>query len=316
MAVCHWQVTPEEAGKRLDVYLTQKVAGLSRSAAGRAVRNQEVEVSGQKQLKTGLILKPGQQVFYQPPQPRAAAAAPQDLPLVIVYEDADLAVIDKPAGLVTHPAPGHPSRTLVNALLYHLHDLSGLGGQLRPGIVHRLDKETSGLLVVAKHDLAHQALAASLQARGIKRSYAALVWGNIYENTFTINTLLGRDPHDRKRFAVVRIGGKQAITHGQVQERLGEFSLLRLDLETGRTHQIRVHCLYAGIPVVGDRVYGKRGEAGQLHKLGLARPARQLLHAAHLSFNHPLTGQPLEFNSPWPEDFQSFYTALKEQYGR
>jgi 23S rRNA pseudouridine1911/1915/1917 synthase len=269
-----------------------------------------VKVEG-RHPKPGLALASGDQVFCKPPAAVPSQALPEDLPVRIVYEDQDLAVVDKPAGLVTHPAVGHASGTLVNALLHHLRDLSGVGGEQRPGIVHRLDKDTSGLLLVAKNDPAHRALALAIQERRVSRSYDTVVWGRIQEETFTLETFLGRDPRNRKRFAVVSHQGKTAVTHFSVTRRFSEFTGLRIKLETGRTHQIRVHCRYLDKPVVGDRDYGKRSEAALLSRLHLPRPERQLLHASRLEFLHPLTQAPLAFTSGWPADFAEFMQALE-----
>ncbi len=231
----------------------------------------------------------------------------QDLPVSIVYEDADLAVVDKAAGMVVHPAPGHRDGTLVNALLHHLTDLSGVGGRLRPGIVHRLDKDTSGLLVVAKSDRAHLGLAAALKARRIKRLYVAASWGHLAETPTTIDRPIGRDPRDRKRMGVVE-GGRRAITHVRVREDWRAAQLLDVALQTGRTHQIRVHLASIGHPVVGDSVYGAGREKGMSGAaLGWARTLaqrvpRQFLHAARLVFDHPVSGASLAFEAPLPAD--------------
>lgn len=312
MEIKHWRITEKEVGMRLDVFLAQAVKGLSRTAAARALQNQEVQVTGKQTLKSGLLLRGGDEISYIPAPPVSAGAKAEPLPLTILYQDDDIAVIDKPAGLVTHPATGHHDGTLVNALLYHLHDLSGVGGVLRPGIVHRLDKETSGLLLVAKNDRAHHALTDRIQKREVERWYDAVVWGNVQDSSLTIDTQLGRDPIDRKRFAVVRSGGKRAITQVEVVRRFQEFSCLRIKLETGRTHQIRVHCRYMGTPVVGDRTYGKRGESSRLNKLALERPTRQLLHANQLRFYHPITEKKMEYTAPWPDDFKKFVQAIEK----
>lgn len=243
------------------------------------------------------------------------AAAPvdlvaQDLPLRIVYQDAELAVVDKEAGMVVHPAPGHRDGTLVNALLHHLTDLSGVGGRLRPGIVHRLDRDTSGLLVVAKTDRAHHALSDALRARKIKRLYLAAAWGHLSEPSLTVDRPLARDPRDRKRMAVVE-GGRRAITRIRVREHWRAAELLDVALQTGRTHQIRVHLASIGHPVVGDAVYGagrERGMSGPA--LGWARTLaarvpRQFLHAARLVFKHPTTGEKMRFEAPLPPDLRA-----------
>jgi len=307
----HWDVSPEDAAQRLDVFLARRRPELSRSAAARLIETGAVVVTGRK-VKTGLLLRAGDQVDFRPPLPMPARTEAQALPLSVLYQDETLAVVNKPAGMVTHPAPGHPGETLVNALLYHLDRLSGIGGEARPGIVHRLDKDTSGLLLVAKNDAAHRALSSGIQERSIRRYYDAVVWGQPREDRFCLETRLGRDPRDRKRFAVVRSGGRLASTEIERVRCFDEFSLLRLKLNTGRTHQIRVHCRHLGTPVVGDRMYGKSSEAKVLSKLGLPRPDRQLLHARRLEFVHPFTGRPLSFEAPWPEDFIAFMQALDE----
>ncbi len=309
MEVKRWQIDSESAGARLDQFLSQQVPGLTRSAAVRALKAGGVQVPG-RALKPGLVLQAGDEVEYRPLPAQEADTEPEALPLHIVYQDRDLAVIDKPAGMVTHPGAGHHQGTLVNALLYHLTGLAGIGGVQRPGIVHRLDKDTSGLIVVAKHDRAHLALSAAMQARQIRREYEAVVWGQLADERCVVETLVGRDPRERKRFAVVRADGKMAITHFQVLRRFRYFSLLGIRLETGRTHQIRIHCRYLGNPVVGDRAYGAGGESNKMEKLQIVRPARQLLHARRLRLPHPTTGALLTFESPRPEDFKKFVESL------
>lgn len=305
-----WRVAPEETDVRLDVYLARRRPDLSRSAAARLIAGGAVAVAG-RTAKPGLLLRGGDEVDFLAPASAPARALAQPLPLTVLYQDRDLAVVDKPAGMVTHPAPGHDGRTLVNALLFHLDRLSGVGGELRPGIVHRLDKDTSGLLVVAKHDAAHRDLCAGIRDRSIQRWYDAVVWGRVPEERFSIETRLGRDPRNRKRFTVVAAGGRFAGTQAEVRRRFRDFTLLQLKLDTGRTHQIRVHCRHLGTPVVGDRTYGKHGESTALNRLGLPRPDRQLLHARRLAFIHPITHAALEFESPWPEDFAAFVRALE-----
>jgi 23S rRNA pseudouridine1911/1915/1917 synthase len=245
--------------------------------------------------------------FARVPPPEQTALVAQDLPLDIVYQDAHLAVVDKAAGMVVHPAPGHPDGTLVNALLFHLRDLSGVGGRLRPGIVHRLDRDTSGLLVVAKSDAAHRGLARALRDRRVKRQYQALVWGRFNEGSLTIDAPIGRDPKDRKRMAVVE-KGRPAVTHLRVVEDWPAAQLLEVVLETGRTHQIRVHTAHRGHPVVGDALYGAggaRGISGPARRWaeGLERRVpRQFLHAAQLGFDHPITGVHHHFTAPLPDE--------------
>ena len=235
------------------------------------------------------------------PPPAVTDILPEDLPLSIIYEDSDIAVIDKAKGMVVHPAPGNPSGTLVNAIMYHIRDLSGIGGELRPGIVHRIDKMTSGLLVIAKNDAAHRSLSAQIKAHTARRTYLALVEGNLREEEGTVNAPIGRHHMDRKRMAVVP-DGREAVTHWRVLRRFGEFTLLRADLETGRTHQIRVHMNHIKHPVAGDKVYGP-----EKPKLGLNG---QALHAAKLVLTHPSTGQRMEFYAPLPEYFRAALRRL------
>jgi 23S rRNA pseudouridine1911/1915/1917 synthase len=234
-------------------------------------------------------------------------ALAQDLPIRVVYEDEHLLVVDKDAGMVVHPAPGHPEGTLVNALLHHVDDLSGIGGALRPGIVHRLDKDTSGLMVVAKGDDAHRILSEALQRREVRRRYLAAAWGHLAETEVTVDAPIGRDPRNRQRMGVVE-GGRPARTHFRVRERWPAAELLDVALETGRTHQIRVHLAHLGHPVVGDEVYGPGWEKGmggsnRAWAQALARRVpRQFLHACRLSFDHPATGEEMTFESPLPPD--------------
>jgi 23S rRNA pseudouridine1911/1915/1917 synthase len=236
-----------------------------------------------------------------------ARAEPEDIPLEIVHEDPDIVVVNKAAGMVVHPAPGHPTGTLVNALLHHVQDLSGIGGELRPGIVHRLDRDTSGLLVVAKHDAAHQALSEALRKRKVRRLYRALSWGHLDETPLRIEAPIGRDPRDRKKMAV-REDGRRAVSHVRVRERWRAADLVDVALETGRTHQIRVHLAHLGHPVAGDTTYGEGRERGMS---GEARPwaealakrlPRQFLHARRLQFRHPGSGAVVTFEAPLPEE--------------
>jgi 23S rRNA pseudouridine1911/1915/1917 synthase len=253
------------------------------------------------------------------PDPEPTDLVPEDLPLRVVFEDEHLAVVDKPAGLVVHPGAGVPRGTLVHALVHRYPGIAGVGGVRRPGLVHRLDKDTSGLLVVAKTDRAYQGLVAQLASRALKRIYVALVWGTPRDAQGVLEAPIGRHPRHRKRMAVVKQGGKPARTRYRVTERFGFASLLRLELDTGRTHQIRVHLSWAGYPVVGDRVYGggrKRLSGGQpersLPRRLLDQVSRQALHAAELEFTHPITGTRLRFQSPLPEDLADALGLLRE----
>ena len=293
------------SGVRLDAWLARRL-DLSRTRAARLVEQGLVRVEG-RPVKKSAAVEAGQRVEVEIPPPEPTRLEPEDIPLAVVYEDDALLVVDKPAGLVVHPAPGHPRGTLVNALLHHVTDLAGVGGRRRPGIVHRLDRDTSGLLVVAKHDAAHRALSAELAARKVGRTYLAAAWGHLRDTPMTVDAPIGRDPRVRQRMAVVE-GGRPAVTHLRVRERWVAAELLEVRLETGRTHQIRVHLKHIGHPVVGDSVYGarwERGMAGPARRWAgeLARRAgRQFLHACALSFTHPASGTPLSFRSPLPPD--------------
>lgn len=290
-----------DVGQRIDAWLAVKLEGLTRSHLQRLIRDGQVLVDGEP-VKSNRRLREGETVIVDVPPPRPLEVEPENIPLSIVYEDFDLLVVNKPQGMVTHPAQGNYSGTLVNALLYHVHDLSGINGVLRPGIVHRLDKDTSGLLVVAKNDQAHLRLAADLKERRVRREYQALVHGNLLADQGTVDAPIARHPIQRKQMAVVP-GGRSAVTHYQVLERLGNYTLLQLQLETGRTHQIRVHLAHIGHPVVGDPAYGPRRAHFDL--------AGQLLHAFRLSFNHPQSGEPLSFTAPLPEHFQRILRRLR-----
>jgi 23S rRNA pseudouridine1911/1915/1917 synthase len=291
-----------DAGRRLDLFLAGRTQR-SRTFCAQAVRQGRVTIDG-RVAKAGHVLREGERIVADFPPPVAAAALPETIPISVVYDDADLCVVDKPAGMTTHPAPGNPSGTLVNALLGALGSLPSINGVLRPGIVHRLDKGTSGLLVVAKSDRAMRALCAAIARRDVHREYDAVVWGSPPSSSGTIEAAIGRDPAARTKFTVSD-RGRSAVTHYTVKERFrsGELSLLQLRLDTGRTHQIRVHCLAIGLPIVGDPLYG-----GGRPKLG---QTRQMLHAARLRFDHPVTGKPLAFESPWPDDFGSLVARLR-----
>jgi 23S rRNA pseudouridine1911/1915/1917 synthase len=298
------RVAPEHAGRRLDALLAELEPRLSRAQARRLIESGDVTVSG-RSARPSQRLRPGECIEGRVPEPRAARLVAEPIPLRVVHEDADLIVIDKPAGLVVHPAPGHASGTLVHALLHHCRDLSGVGGEARPGIVHRLDKGTSGLLVAAKHDRAHRSLAAQFRAHSIDREYLALVRGAPRAAQGSVSAPIGRHPSDRKRFSTRARSGREARTHWTVERRLGRYSLLRVRLETGRTHQIRVHLASVGLPIAGDPVYGggRRSEA----PAGLERPA---LHAALLGFVHPTSGARLHFESALPEDLARVLAGL------
>ena len=290
-------------GERADSALARLADGLTRSAAQRLLDEGCVTVNGQA-IKKNARLRAGDQLELELPTPAEVALEAEDIPLDIVYEDKDLLVLNKPKGLVVHPAAGHWSGTLVNALMYHCADsLSGINGALRPGIVHRIDKDTSGLLIVAKNDFAHQALAAQLQDHSLRRTYVCLVVGGMREDSGTIDAPIGRHPSDRKKMAVVERGGRSAVTHWRVLERFAGYTLLECRLETGRTHQIRVHMAYRSHPIVGDMVYGrKHPELGQ---------DTQCLHARALTFRHPRTGEEMTLTCPLPKEFQALLQKLR-----
>jgi 23S rRNA pseudouridine1911/1915/1917 synthase len=300
------RVPPELAGKRLDAALAVLEPSLSRAQARRLVEQGVITVSGAR-VKPAHKLRGGERIAGRVPEPEPARVAAEDLPLTVLFQDADIVVVDKPAGLVVHPAPGHSGGTLVNALLHHLRDLSGVGGELRPGIVHRLDKDTSGVLVVAKNDAAHRSLAAQFKAHSVEREYLALVKGAPRADSGTIDAAIGRHPTDRKRMSTRTRRGRTAVTHYRVEERLAGASLLRVRIETGRTHQVRVHLASIGLSVLGDPVYG--GGRAQGAELGLSR---QALHAAVLGFTHPRTGDELRFESPLPADMARALESLRE----
>ena len=288
------QAAGEDAGKRLDAWLAERTE-LTRSAVQKLAEDGRVTAGG-KPLTKNTRLTGTEAVSLLLPEPEAVEIVPQDIPLDVVYEDDDVIVVNKPKGLVVHPAPGHPDGTLVNALLYHCGDsLSGINGELRPGIVHRIDRDTSGLIIAAKNDFAHVRLAAQLQDHTLARTYRCIVTGNLREDAGTVNAPIGRCPADRKKMAVVA-GGRNAVTHWQVLERYPGAAYVECRLETGRTHQIRVHMACIGHPILGDTVYGSKKPVPGLNG--------QCLHAVGLCFLHPRTGAPVELTCPLPEEFQ------------
>lgn len=290
-------------GERLDRYLAG-ACGLSRSLVQQFLAEGHVLLNDSHPAKS-CKLAAGDRLSVSIPPPRDPAAQPQDIPLDIVYEDSHLLVVDKPKGMVVHPAPGNPDGTLVNALLHHCKGtLSGIGGEIRPGIVHRIDKDTSGLLVVAKDDEAHQGLAAQFAVHSIIRLYQAVVYGRFAQSEGVVDAPIGRDKNDRKRMAVTEHNAKAAVTHYRVLAEYPGFSHLELRLETGRTHQIRVHMAKAGHPLAGDGVYGPKKVIAALHG--------QCLHAGVLGFTHPITGEKLRFESPLPPYFTEFLTKLSK----
>ena len=299
------QVNPEDTGTRLDAWLAGQLPDVTRSAAARLCEEGRVTAAG-KPLAKNYRLGGGEAVSVTLPDPEPVDVAPQDIPLDVVYEDSDVIVVNKPKGLVVHPAPGHPDGTLVNALLHHCGDsLSGIGGELRPGIVHRIDRDTSGLLIAAKNDAAHQKLSAQLQDHTLARIYRCIVIGNLREDSGTVDAPIGRHPVDRKRMAVEPRTGRPAVTHWSVLARYRGFTHVECRLETGRTHQIRVHLASIGHPLLGDTVYGSRKPWPGL--------AGQCLHARRLKFTHPSTGRPVELECPLPDWFQTVLRKLEAQ---
>lgn len=297
------KLTCDISGLRLDVFLTEQLTDLSRSAVQKLLENGCVCCEGKPLRKQDKTVA-GAVYDIVLPELKETQIVPEDLPLDIVYEDADLLVINKPKGFVVHPAPGHWNGTLVNALMYHCKDsLSGINGELRPGIVHRIDKDTSGLLIVAKNDFAHQALAAQLKDHSLFRCYEAIVCGNLREDSGTIDAPIGRNPSDRKKMAVTEKNSRNAITHFQVLARFAGYTHIRCQLQTGRTHQIRVHMAYKNHPILGDTVYGHRQK-----ELGMDS---QCLHARSLSFIHPRTAKPITVECPLPDYFEQVLKKLR-----
>ena len=298
-------VSGEQAGQRLDRVIPGEFDQLSRSYFQKLLEQGSVTLNGSVCTEKKRAAAEGDRIRIVLPEPQKTDVEPQDIPLDIVYEDSCLLVVNKPAGMVVHPAPGSPDRTLVNALMHHCgDDLSSINGVLRPGIVHRIDKDTSGLLVVAKNDQAHEKLSAQLAEHSITRRYLALVLDNIKQDEGTIDLPIGRDHGNRLRNAVVS-GGRRAVTHYRVLERFGRYTFIEARLETGRTHQIRVHMSYMRHPLLGDTLYGPpKNRAGA---------GRQMLHAGVLGFVHPLTGEYMEFEAPLPEDFTEVLERLRSR---
>lgn len=290
----------EDAGTRADVFLAAKL-GVSRSNVQKLLEDGRVK-RGEKIIKANYKVRAGEMFVVDIPEPEPIEAVPENIPLDIIYEDDDVVVLNKARGMVVHPAPGNYTGTLVNALLYHCSNLSGINSAIRPGIVHRLDKDTSGIMIVAKNDAAHISLSQQIQSKTAVRTYLAVVRGNIKTDSGTIETQIARDKTDRKKMAVVKEGGREAITDYEVLERFGKYTLVRCKLRTGRTHQIRVHMEYLGYPLVGDPKYspmktpfGIKGQA---------------LHSHTLEFTHPRTGERMKFEAPLPEDMHKIITRL------
>jgi 23S rRNA pseudouridine1911/1915/1917 synthase len=286
------ELDADAAGERLDVFVARRMPSLTRARARKLIDEGRVTVAGQR-AKPSLRLEAGQRVTVEVPPPVDAVAVAEDIALDILYEDADMLVVNKPAGMTVHPSPGHTSKTLVNAILAHCRDLSGIGGVLRPGIVHRLDRDTSGVIVVAKDDAAHNALAKQLKERSVEKTYVALVEGTPTPAEGVIDAPIARDPRNRQRMAIVD-GGRASVTAYKLIERFAGMSMVEARPKTGRTHQIRVHLAAIGHPIIGDRIYGKPSPL----------VARQFLHARRIVFAHPRTGERVEFEAPLPRDLE------------
>jgi 23S rRNA pseudouridine1911/1915/1917 synthase len=300
------QVT--EKSERLDRYLAQELPDLSRSRIQQLIEQGKVQLNGQICTSKKITLKNGDRINLEIPEVQPLEIQAEDIPLDILYEDDQLLILNKPAGLVVHPAPGHPDGTLVNALLAHCPNLPGIGGVQRPGIVHRLDKDTTGAIAIAKTDIAYQHLQAQLQAKTARREYLGIVYGAPKTESGIIDLPIGRHPQDRKKMAIVPIeqGGRSAITHWQIRERLGNYTLIHFQLETGRTHQIRVHSVKIGHPIVGDPVYSSN------HSVGVNLPG-QALHAWRLKLQHPLSGHWIEVTATPPPTFTKLLEVLRRR---
>lgn len=294
----------EDEGVRADAYIASKVEELSRSQVQKLIEEDNIHIN-QKSFKSNYKIKNGDIIEISIPEPVKLEINPEDIDIEIVYEDDDIAVVNKPQGMVVHPAAGNYSGTLVNALLKKCTNLSGINGVIRPGIVHRIDKDTSGILVVAKNDMAHRCLAEQIKEHSMKRVYIALVEGIIKSDSGTIDLPIGRHHTERKKMAVVKTGGRNAVTHYRVLERFKEFTLIEARLETGRTHQIRVHMAYIGHPLAGDPVYGYKKQKLKLNG--------QALHAAVLGFIHPSTKEYMEFTTPLPQYFNEIIMILRNK---
>ncbi|MFD1176079.1 RluA family pseudouridine synthase [Paenibacillus puldeungensis] len=299
-----WIVDAASAKERIDKYVKEQLdEDVSRSQIQLWIESGSVLVND-AQVKANYKTADGDRVTLIVPEPEPVEIIPENIPLDIYYEDGDVIVVNKKRGMVVHPAPGHATGTLVNALMFHCTDLSGINGELRPGIVHRIDKDTSGLIMAAKNDKAHASLAAQLKAHSVTRKYYALVHGNVSHDQGTVDAPIGRDPHDRKMYTVIDRNSKHAVTHFHVVERFGDYTLLELKLETGRTHQIRVHMKFIGHPLVGDPLYGR--------SKGIKMEG-QALHAAVLGFEHPEDGRYLEFAAPIPADMEDVLQSLRNR---
>jgi len=294
-------VPAEGVRDRLDLWLARECRELSRARIQRLIKEGAVTIA-ERPVKATAAPAAGEIVRVLIPALLSAVPKPEDIPLDVLYEDSDCIVVNKPAGLVVHPAPGHAAGTLVNALLFHCRDLRGVGGIERPGIVHRLDKDTSGVMVAAKNDAAMAGFVRLFQSGGMRKEYLAIVHGRPAQAAGTLSGLIGRDPANRKRMALVEFNGKDALTHYRVEKLMAETTLIHCRIETGRTHQIRVHMKSIGCPIIGDPLYGRHSDDKKLPQL----PLRQMLHARRLSFLHPVSGAPLALEAPLPEDFKSY----------
>ncbi|MFZ5875910.1 MAG: RluA family pseudouridine synthase [Nitrospirota bacterium] len=304
-AVTEITVSGGEASERIDRFLARQGLPVSRSRIQRGIEDGLILVND-RPTKASYLIRPGDRIVIHHPPPQPVEISAEPIPIEVVYEDDDLLILNKPPGLVVHPAPGHASGTLVNALLHHCRDLAGIGGKARPGIVHRLDKDTSGLLVVAKHDAAHTGLMRQFKIHSIARRYLAIVAGDVRPRKGTIDLAIGRDVWERKKISARTTSPRTAVSHYEVVERFGRATSVAITLETGRTHQIRVHMAHLGYPVLGDSVYGGRR--------GVPPPdvpvRRQLLHAQQLGFLHPISGRPMVFTAPLPEDMAAARRVL------
>jgi 23S rRNA pseudouridine1911/1915/1917 synthase len=310
------QVTKKDQGKRLDQFLSETDLNLSRSQAKNLIQKHHILLN-QKLAKASVHVKVGDRISGTLPEPRPLSLEPEPLPLTILYEDSSIIVIDKPPGMVVHPAYGNPSGTLVNALLYHCKDLAGINGVLRPGIVHRLDKDTSGVMVVAKDDEAFQHLTKQFKNRTVKKVYSAIIYGRFSQDEGLIDSAIGRHPSERKRMSTRTKRGREAITRWKKVEEFDGCTLLEIFPQTGRTHQIRVHLSSIGHPVLGDPLYGRKGRPGTIHdpvlKECVKRMDRQALHAQRLEFTHPRTEERIQFISPIPQDMKEVLEWLRFQ---
>lgn len=304
--ILSWTIEEEQIGERIDRFLQTENPEMSRAKIQKMIQDGFVTVN-QSVVKSNYKVRNHDLVVFAIPEPTEVSIEAENIPLDILYEDSDMIVINKARGMVVHPAPGNYTGTLVNALLYHCDDLSGINGELRPGIVHRLDKDTSGVMVAAKNDASHQSLAMQIGEKSATRTYLTIVHGNLREDTGTVNAPIGRHPIDRKQMAVVEKNGKPAVTHFHVLERFGKYTFLECKLETGRTHQIRVHLAYIGHPVIADPKYSRS-------KVPFAI-AGQALHSANLRLKHPSTGEDMVFTAPLPADMEKILHKLRLQKG-